>query len=221
MHLLACLQLVQILRLDSLWTPESVILRRRPNITSWSRQGLLCRLYLTLSLGAFQPLFLLLSLMLCQGTLRSDPLQAKLRCSWDACRPDACQSDHGVWARPVQAALLLLLTCKIQVCSFALCCLAPVRPVLRHDADYPSVSYLFVSMAEEGLVCMHSYLLHISLRVCGTAPCTAPHMSPYLQSTEEHSPLCSTKSEGCHPRFCMDTSYPSFTKRGCVDQHLL
>lgn len=61
--------LVQILRLDSLWTPDSVILQWRPNITSWTRHGLLCRLYLTLSLGLFQPLFLLLTLMLCQGTL--------------------------------------------------------------------------------------------------------------------------------------------------------
>ncbi|DBA84654.1 hypothetical protein WJX77_004977 [Trebouxia sp. C0004] len=61
--------LVQILRLDSLWTPDSVILRRRPNVTDWTRHGLLCRLYLTLSLGFLQPLFLLLSLMLCQGTL--------------------------------------------------------------------------------------------------------------------------------------------------------
>lgn len=61
--------LVQILRLDSLWTPNSVILQRRPNITSWSRHGLLCRLYLTLSMGTLQPLFLLLTLMLCQGTL--------------------------------------------------------------------------------------------------------------------------------------------------------
>ena len=53
-----------------MWTPESVILRRRFSITSWTREGLLCRLYLTLSLGALPPLFLLLSLMLCQGTLR-------------------------------------------------------------------------------------------------------------------------------------------------------
>lgn len=53
-----------------MWTPNSVILKRRSNITNWTQEGLLCRLYLTLSLGALQPLFLLLALMLCQGTLR-------------------------------------------------------------------------------------------------------------------------------------------------------
>ncbi|KAL3134644.1 hypothetical protein ABBQ32_007654 [Trebouxia sp. C0010 RCD-2024] len=88
--------LVQILRLDSLWTPESVVLRRRSNITNWTREGLLCRLYLTLSLGAFQPLFLLLSLMLCQGTLSRH--KSKRCCSLPNLKAVALAF---IWALPI------------------------------------------------------------------------------------------------------------------------
>ena len=64
------LQLAQILRLDALWVPEGVIFRSKPDVTGWTRNGVLCRIYLTLSLGILHPLFLCTALLLCRSSLR-------------------------------------------------------------------------------------------------------------------------------------------------------
>lgn len=42
-------------------------------VTRWSRDGLLCRAYLCVSLGLLQPFFLLLALLLCRSALRRCP----------------------------------------------------------------------------------------------------------------------------------------------------
>ena len=64
----AAAQLAQWLRLSALWGPGSRILPER--VTRWSRDGLLCRVHLTVSLGLLQPFFLLLALLLCRSALR-------------------------------------------------------------------------------------------------------------------------------------------------------
>lgn len=51
-------------------------------VTRWSRDGLLCRAYLCVSLGLLQPFFLLLALLLCRSALR----RAATPCVQASCR---------------------------------------------------------------------------------------------------------------------------------------
>ncbi|BDA49410.1 hypothetical protein COCOBI_14-0270 [Coccomyxa sp. Obi] len=62
--------LAQWLRLDAIWEPGSQISSAR--VTNWGKEGWMCRIYLVISLGLLQPLFLLSALLLCQqSTSRS------------------------------------------------------------------------------------------------------------------------------------------------------
>ena len=47
-------QAVQVLRLGTLWGPQSTI--SPEDVTHWTAQGWLCRVYLTVALGIFAPL---------------------------------------------------------------------------------------------------------------------------------------------------------------------
>ena len=61
-------QLAQWLRLEAIWEPGSRIAGRR--VTRWGAHGWMCRIYLCLSLGVLQPLFLLTTLLLCRQGVR-------------------------------------------------------------------------------------------------------------------------------------------------------
>ena len=104
------MQLAQWLRLFALWGPGSRILPER--VTRWSRDGLLCRVYLCVSLGLLQPFFLLVALLLCRSALRS--AQAKgdgvghgvdaspLRCTEYQCPPHICHARSCIaFAQPM------------------------------------------------------------------------------------------------------------------------
>eukprot|EP00884_Botryococcus_braunii_P006518 jgi/Botrbrau1/15868/Bobra.40_1s0052.1 len=68
MELTAALWLLsQWLRLGGLWLPGSRIFP--DSVPIWTRNGIFCRVYLTLALGLLQPFFLLLILLLCLSTL--------------------------------------------------------------------------------------------------------------------------------------------------------
>ncbi len=62
------MQLAQWLRLEAIWEPGSHIMPQR--VTSWGSEGWMCRVYLCISLGALQPLFLLTAMLLCQQSIR-------------------------------------------------------------------------------------------------------------------------------------------------------
>ena len=62
------MQLAQWLRLEAIWEPGSHIMPER--VTSWGSGGWMCRVYLCISLGALQPLFLLTAMLLCQQSIR-------------------------------------------------------------------------------------------------------------------------------------------------------
>ena len=62
------MQLSQWLRLEAIWEPGSHIMPER--VTSWGSGGWMCRVYLCISLGALQPLFLLTAMLLCQQSIR-------------------------------------------------------------------------------------------------------------------------------------------------------
>ena len=59
---------VQILRLPLLWGPNSVV--APSNVTAWTSQGWLCRIYLTASLGVACPIVCWLAFFLLTGSLR-------------------------------------------------------------------------------------------------------------------------------------------------------
>ena len=61
-------QLSQWLRLEAIWEPGSQIMPGR--VTRWAARGWLCRVYLCISLGVLQPLFLLTVLLLCRQSMR-------------------------------------------------------------------------------------------------------------------------------------------------------
>ena len=65
-----CAQLAQWLRLEAIWEPGSQIMPER--VTAWGREGWMCRIYLCVSLGMLQPLFLLTAMLLCQQSVRYD-----------------------------------------------------------------------------------------------------------------------------------------------------
>ncbi|KAK9817889.1 hypothetical protein WJX72_003805 [[Myrmecia] bisecta] len=72
---------VQVLRLPTLWTPDSQLVPASQ--TAWTSKGLLCRIYLTLSLGLLQPLFLLTAALLCKMSLsRRKPAAGQWANSW-------------------------------------------------------------------------------------------------------------------------------------------
>ncbi|KAK9905066.1 hypothetical protein WJX75_009068 [Coccomyxa subellipsoidea] len=56
--------LAQWLRLDAIWEPGSQIMSVR--VTDWAKEGWMCRIYLVISLGLLQPLFLFTALLLCR-----------------------------------------------------------------------------------------------------------------------------------------------------------
>jgi hypothetical protein len=62
------LQLAQWLRLEAIWEPGSQIMPER--VTTWGARGWMCRVYLCISLGMLQPLFLLTTALLCQQSIR-------------------------------------------------------------------------------------------------------------------------------------------------------
>ena len=62
------LQLSQWLRLEAIWEPGSQIMPEM--VTAWGEEGWMCRIYLCLSLGMLQPLFLLTAMLLCQQSIR-------------------------------------------------------------------------------------------------------------------------------------------------------
>ncbi|KAK9832711.1 hypothetical protein WJX81_002865 [Elliptochloris bilobata] len=75
--------LAQWLRLFALWGPGSRIMPAR--VTRWSRNGLLCRAYLCVSLGLLQPFFLLVALLLCRSALsRARPERGMWPNAWVA-----------------------------------------------------------------------------------------------------------------------------------------
>ena len=61
-------QLSQWLRLEAIWEPGSQIMPA--HVTRWAARGWMCRIYLCISLGALQPLFLLTMLLLCRQSVR-------------------------------------------------------------------------------------------------------------------------------------------------------
>lgn len=62
------MQLAQWFRLDAIWEPGSQIASER--VTDWGREGWACRIYMVVSMGILQPLFLLTALMLCRQSVR-------------------------------------------------------------------------------------------------------------------------------------------------------
>lgn len=62
-------QLAQWLRLEAIWEPGSQIMPER--VIAWASKGWMCRIYLCISLGMLQPLFLLTAMLLCQQSIRS------------------------------------------------------------------------------------------------------------------------------------------------------
>lgn len=63
-----CMQLSQWLRLGAMWDPGSQIMSTR--VTEWGKEGWMCRIYLCISMGLLQPLFLLTTLLLCLQSIR-------------------------------------------------------------------------------------------------------------------------------------------------------
>ncbi|CAL5224511.1 g7208 [Coccomyxa viridis] len=59
--------LSQWLRLEAIWEPGSHIMPER--VTAWGGEGWMCRIYLCISLGMLQPLFLLTAMLLCQQSI--------------------------------------------------------------------------------------------------------------------------------------------------------
>ncbi|EIE19033.1 hypothetical protein COCSUDRAFT_67942 [Coccomyxa subellipsoidea C-169] len=92
--------LAQWLRLDAIWEPGSQIMS--PRVTDWAKEGWMCRIYLVISVGLLQPLFLLTALLLCrQSTSQSGATKGE----WPNGRI-LCTA--AIWTAPVFVSQLVI-----------------------------------------------------------------------------------------------------------------